>query len=86
MKSAFCSSVVSYRLAFMAHQITFPIKGMCLTQESCHNGGVVAFATSFAREVVVGTLISEDSAIIVLGQSMDQSTVLGGRDLTRRWF
>ena len=69
----------------MAHISVFPIKGMCFIQESCHKGGVVAFAVSLPRELCVGTLISEDSGVMVLGQSIDQSTVFGGRDL-RRWM
>ena len=84
MNSAFCSSVVSYRREFIAHKSVFPIKGIYLIQESCHNGGVLAFAISLPRKVDVGTLISEDSAVMVSGQSIDQSTVSGGRDL-RSW-
>lgn len=68
----------------MAHESVLPIKGMYCTQESCHTGGVAAFAISFPCEVLVGTLMSEDSGVMVLGQSIDQSSVFGGRDL-RRW-
>ncbi len=68
----------------MAHKSVFPIKGMYFIQESCHDGGVAAFAISFPCKVFVGTLMSEDSGVMVLGQSIDQSSVFGGRDL-RRW-
>ena len=68
----------------MAHVSILPMKGMCRSQESCHNGGVVAFPIILPCELFVGTLKSEDSGVMVLGQSRDQSTVLGGRDL-RSW-
>ena len=68
----------------MAHKSVFPIKGMYFIQESCHNGGVAAFAISLPCKGFVGTLMSEDSGVMVLGQSIDQSSVFGGRDL-RRW-
>ena len=69
----------------MAHTILFPINGICFTHESCHNGGVVAFAMSF-RTGFVGTLISEDAGVIVAGQSNDQSSEFGGRDFTSATF
>ena len=65
----------------MAHNSVFPIKGICFIQESCHDGGVAAFAISFPCKVFVGTLKSEDSGVMVLGQSIDQSSAFGGRDL-----
>ena len=68
----------------MAHISVVPIKGMYFIQESCHNGGVAAFAISFPCKDFVGTLMSEDSGVMVLGHSIDQSSVFGGRDL-RRW-
>lgn len=70
----------------MAHTIGLPIKGMYLIHESFHAGGVVPLAINFPRELFAGTLISEDSGIMVLGQSSDQSTVFGGRALSRRRF
>lgn len=86
INSAFCSRVVSYRLAFIATAITLPIKGRCLTQDSCHRGGVAASAVSLFCVVFVGMLRSEDSATIFIGQSIDHSTVLGGRDFKSSKF
>lgn len=54
--------------------------------ESFQSGGVPAVAVNLARVDVVGAVISEDSGIIVLGQSRDQSTVSGGRVLRRERF
>lgn len=79
MKSAFCSSVVSYRLAFIAVTRNFPMSGICFRKESRHSGGVAALAVSLAFELCVGTLKSDDSGFILLGHSIDQSTLLGGR-------
>ena len=70
----------------MAHKSVFPIKGMYFTQESFHNGRVAAFAINFLCGVFVGTSKVEDSGVMVLGQSRDQSSALGGRDLRRRKF
>jgi hypothetical protein len=60
-----------------------PINGTYLSHESRHSGGVSAFATSGAREVVVG---DADSGTIVFGQYMDQLIDLGGTDFKRRKF
>ena len=74
MKSAFCSRVVSYLGAFMPAKMAFPRNGMCFTHESLHNGGDAASAVNLWWMDFAGTLTSAFSAVILLGQSRDQST------------
>lgn len=47
---------------------------MCLSHESFHNGGDEAAAVNLPWLDFAGTLTSDFSAVIVLGQSKDQST------------
>lgn len=58
----------------MPAKIAFPRNGMCLSHESFHNGGDEASAVSLWWLDFAGTLISYFSAVILLGQSKDQST------------
>lgn len=70
----------------LANKIVRPIRGKYFSHESCHNGGVEAFATSLPLAVFVGTQISDDSGVMTAGQIMDQSIELAGRLLRSRMF
>ena len=61
------------------------MNGTELIQDVWNKGGEPAFATNLPCDVFVGTERSEDSGVMVLGQSIDQWTVFGGRDL-RSWM
>lgn len=62
--------------------MVFPMKGICLIQESCHCGGVPAFAMRVSLGAVPGNETSGDSGTIQFGHSIDQSTVFGGSVLS----
>lgn len=87
INSAFCSKVVTYRLAFTPATIDLPISGICFIHEFCHAGGNVALViTLLCNKAFVGTPRSADSAVRSPGQSKDQSTVFDGRDLSSAKF
>lgn len=67
-----------------------PRKGTYRSQESRNSGGVPALGINVpCEEDLVGVLKSLCSGVMVLGQSMDQWTVFGGRARRRgrvlRW-